>query len=130
MRKENDMQRIRFTEGLDLDIEEESWYCNRCGYRLGSARENYKKGTLVYERDASEIYPQVTEARYDFSPNKDWTRILEFYCPGCGLLLDVENLPPGHPITHDIEPNIDKLKTKLKKGSFKIENGRLRLAKW
>lgn len=121
------MQRIRFTEGLDLDVEDECWYCNRCGHKIGSARENYKKGTLVYERDPAEIYQQLTREKFDFIPNRDWSRIVEFYCPGCGLLLDVENLPPGHPITHDIEPDIDKLKRKLREGIFKIEEGKLQL---
>ncbi len=26
------------------------WCCNRCGHELISARENYKKGCLVYIR--------------------------------------------------------------------------------
>jgi len=123
------MEKIRFGEALDLDMEEEAWYCNRCGYKLGSARDNYKKGCLVYERDPAEMHPPVTEEKFDFTANKDWGRIVEFYCPGCGVLMDVENLPPGHPITWDIEPNIDKLKAKLKEGIFKIEDGRLKLVK-
>ena len=43
--------RIRVTEYLDLDIDLEKWLCNRCGRELGAARESYKKGCLVYDRD-------------------------------------------------------------------------------
>jgi acetone carboxylase gamma subunit len=32
------------------------------------------------------------------------------FCPGCATLIEVEYLPPGHPITHDLEIDIDALK--------------------
>jgi acetophenone carboxylase len=32
-------------------------------------------------------------------------------------MVEVEYLPPGHPITHDIELDIDKLKKKLGRGN-------------
>lgn len=123
------MERIRFTESLDLDVDEELWCCNRCGCKIGSARDNYKKGCLIYNRDPSEIYPRVTNETIDFIPNKNWIRIIEFYCPSCGTMLEVENLPPGYPITYDIEVDIDKLKKKLREGFFIIENGKLRVAR-
>lgn len=37
--------KVRITEYLDIDVDEELWYCNRCGYKLISARDNYKKGS-------------------------------------------------------------------------------------
>ena len=39
----------------------------------------------------------------------DFCRLLEFYCPGCGVMIENEYLPPGHPITHDIELDLDAL---------------------
>jgi len=104
--------RIRITEYLDIDLEKEMWVCNRCGKELISARENYKKGCLVYERDPREIYRSIIEGQYTFAPDPTWCRIIEFYCPQCGTLIEVEALPPGHPITHDIELDIDALKKK------------------
>jgi len=32
------MERIRFTEYLDLDLDDECWHCNCCGRELTSAR--------------------------------------------------------------------------------------------
>ena len=38
--------------------------------------------------------------------------IVEFYCPHCGVMVEVEYLPPGHPITHDIELDLNRLKAR------------------
>ncbi len=101
----------KITEYLDIDLENEMWCCNRCGHQLMNARENYKKGCLVAERNPSEVYlPLVHNEPYSFAPDPDWCRLIEFYCPGCGTLIEAEYLPPGHPITHEIELDIDTLK--------------------
>src|SRR3989449_3519828 len=49
------------TEYLDLDVEEEMWYCHRCGHALIAARENYKEGCLLYNRDPREIHRPLLE---------------------------------------------------------------------
>ncbi len=120
--------RIRITEYLDLDIETERWMCNRCGNDLGSARENYKKGCLLHDRDPREIHPQVVSAAFNFSPDPNWVRIVECYCPGCGTQIETEYLPPGHPVTHDIEIDLDSLKERVRKGEFTIRENRLEAA--
>lgn len=107
-------QKVQFTESLDIDLEKEMWCCNRCGRELISARENYKKGCVVYDRDPREIYNPVLEDA-SFAPDPEICRIVEFYCPDCGVMIENEVLPPGHPITYDIEPDIDKLKQKYLK---------------
>ena len=117
--------RIRFTENLDLDVDGEQWHCHACGAALISARESYKKGCLVAERDPRDIHPAVVEGEYGFAPDPDWTRILEFYCPSCGRQIETEYLPPGHPITHDIELDLDSLKRRLKAGEYAIRDGKL-----
>ncbi len=94
---------IRFTEYLDLDVEQERWCCHSCGHALIGARESYKKGCLVAERDP-----------------REWARIVEFYCPSCGRQIETEYLPPGHPITHDIELDVDSLKARLAAGDFVV----------
>lgn len=104
--------RRRITEYLDIDLEAESWVCNRCDREIASARENYKRGCLVYDRNPQEIHPPEIEGGFTFSPDPEWMRFVEFYCPGCGTLLETEPLPPGHPITHDIELDVDRLKEK------------------
>jgi acetophenone carboxylase len=99
--------------------------CNRCGRSLGSARENYKKGCLVHDRDPREIHPTIVPGAFNFSPDPLWVRIVEFYCPDCGTQVETEYLPPGHPITHDIEIDVEQLKERLRKGEFVIRNERL-----
>lgn len=118
-------QRVRFTEYLDLDVDDECWYCHDCDHRLISARESYKRGCLVAERSPEEIHPPVIAGPYSFAPDRDWVRILEFYCPECGRLIETEYLPPGHPITHDIELDVDSLKARLRSGALAIHEGRL-----
>jgi acetone carboxylase gamma subunit len=110
------MMKVRITESLDIDIEREMWCCNRCGYELISARKNYKEGCLIKARDPREIYqPLVKGKNYSFAPDPEWCRIVEFYCPRCGIMFENELLPLGHPITHDIELDLEKLKEKHRK---------------
>ena len=52
-------------------------------------------------------------------------RILEFYCPGCGRQVETEYLPPGHPITVNIEVNVPRLKARLAAGTIVVRNGKL-----
>jgi acetone carboxylase, gamma subunit len=120
--------RIRVTEYLDLDVDAEKWLCNRCGRELGAARENYKKGCLVHGRDPREIHPPIVSGSFNFSPDPLWVRIVEFYCPGCGTQIETEYLPPGHPITRDIEIDLDQLKARLLRGEFVIRGHRLEVA--
>ena len=120
--------RIRVTEYLDLDVEREKWFCNRCGHELGAARENYKRGCLLYDRDPREIHPALVSGEYNFSPDPMWVRIVEIYCPSCGVQMETEYLPPGHPLTWDIEIDLDRLKQRLKTGEYKIRKQRLEVS--
>ena len=113
---------------MSLDIDEERWRCGKCANDLGSARENVKRGLLVGERAPAEIHRPLIDAPYTFSPDPEWVRILEFYCPGCGLQVETEYLPPGHPITNTTEIDIDSLKRRLENGEIVIEDGHMRPA--
>lgn len=105
--------KVRITEYLDIDLGIEQWCCNRCGMRLFNARDNYKKGCLLAERMLKEVHPPLTQdAEYSFTFDPDFCRLIEFYCPNCGVLIENEYLPPGHPPTHEIEIDIDALKEK------------------
>ncbi len=104
---------VMITEQLCINLDTEQWLCRRCNKELGSARNNYKRGLLVHERDPREIHrPILDPDRYEFTfgPDPTWVRIVEYYCPGCGQMIEVEYLPPGHPPLHDIELDIDALK--------------------
>jgi acetophenone carboxylase len=104
--------KIRITEYLDIDLERLMWCCNRCGKDLIAAKENYKKGCLVYNKDPRKVHNPIINGEYTFSPNPEWIRIVEFYCPQCGVMIENEYLPPGHAITHDIELDLDALQKK------------------
>lgn len=107
--------RKQITEYLDIDLNTEKWVCRCCNHVIESAHENYKKGCLVYDRNPHEIQPPVIDAEYTFSPDPEWIRYVEFYCPECATLIETEALPPGHPITHDLELDISALKEKYLK---------------
>jgi acetophenone carboxylase len=123
-----EQNKIRVTEYIDLDVELEKWFCNRCGHELGPARQSYKRGCLLYDRDPREIHPALVSGEYNFSPDPMWVRIVEIYCPSCGVQMETEYLPPGHPITWDIEIDLDRLKQRLKTGEYKIRKQRLEVS--
>ena len=98
------------TEYLEIDLGTETWHCRVCGHVIGPARESYKRGLLLHDRDPREIYDAKIDGAYSYAPDPEWCRVLEFICPECATLIEVEYLPPGHPVTHDIELDIDALK--------------------
>ncbi len=105
--------RVPMTEYLVIDLDTERWVCRVCSQDMGSAHENYKPGTLVHDRDPREIHqPIIDPERYEytFSPDPDYCRILEYYCPGCGTQIEVEYLPPGHPPTNDLVIDVAALR--------------------
>lgn len=105
--------KVHITENLKIDLESEMWECRNCDHELFSARDNYKRGLLVYDRDPTEIHAPIIDPKkydYTFSPDPTWVRILEYCCPSCGTMMEVEYIPPGHPPTRDIDLDIDALK--------------------
>jgi acetophenone carboxylase len=101
---------VRVTETLDVDLDAETWVCNRCGHVHGPARENYKMLLRAWARDPRTLYPPLVSGDVTLTTSPGWTMIVEFYCPGCGVLVEGEWLPPGHPLTHDIEIDLDDLR--------------------
>lgn len=116
--------KVLITENLRIDLDTEQWECRTCAAPLVSARDNYKRGLLVYNRDPREIHrPLLDPNKYKltYSPNPEWCRILEYYCPKCGTMIETEYLPPGHPPLRDIEIDIDALKAQWKDRTEVIE---------
>ena len=105
-------KKAQVAEYLDINLQNETWECNRCHHDLGSAARNFKEGCLIRDRDPEEIHQPIVEGEFTFAPDPSWCRIVECYCPGCGVLIDTEYLPPGHPLTHDMEIDIEQLKAK------------------
>lgn len=76
-----------------------------CGHEFGDYRRNWKQSALVYERDPGD--GEVLSR--DHAVEADWMIFREFFCPGCGAQLEVEAVPPGHPIVFNALPNVDGL---------------------
>jgi acetone carboxylase gamma subunit len=105
--------KVQMTEYLEIDLDRELWLCRVCAHEIGPARELYKEGLLVYVRDPREIHKPILDPKlyqFTFSPDPQWVQILEYYCPSCATMVEVEYLPPGHPPVHDMEFDIDALK--------------------
>lgn len=103
---------VAMTEYLKIDLDRELWQCRVCNHEVGPARSPYKEGLLVYARDPREIHKPILDPSYEFTfaPDPKWVQILEYYCPSCGTMMEVEYLPPGHPPLIDMEFDIDALK--------------------
>jgi|SRR5699024_8186519 len=107
------MTKTNMTEYLAIDLESEYWVCRVCDHDITSAHQNYKKGLLIYNRDPREIHRPIIDPNmyeYTYAPDPEWVRILEYYCPECGTMVEVEYLPPGHPPTFDMKFDIEALK--------------------
>jgi acetophenone carboxylase len=118
------LEREVITEYLEIDLETERWHCRRCGRDIAGARENYKRGLLLHDRDPREIYQARIDAEYSHAPDPEWCRIVEYYCPGCATQVEVEYLPPGHPLTYDMQLDIDALKERHVRNRSASTNGR------
>jgi len=92
----------RATENLDVRREPGGLHCAcaKCAADLGSIRANYKDSCVVEERDIAASNPNIG----------DWRRYIDdrpvfrqFYCPGCGALVENEVARADDPVLRDIE---------------------------
>ena len=104
--------KVFVTEALVIDLQREVWLCRGCDHELGSARRPYKHGMLVRARAPAEVHAPILDAAkysFTFAPDPAWVQLLEYCCPACGRLAEVEYLPPGHPPAEDIALDLDAL---------------------
>jgi acetone carboxylase gamma subunit len=78
---------------------------SRSGYEFGDYRENWKLKARIFVRDTVEKYRQIYPAYCHADPG--WMELREFIDPLDGTLLDVECVPPGYPIVHNFEPDLE-----------------------
>ncbi len=92
----------RATENVDLRNENGLLHCAcaKCAADLGSVRENYKTRCVMEESDIRTANPNIG----------DWKRYIDdrpvfrqFYCPGCGALIENEVARADDPVLRDIE---------------------------
>jgi acetone carboxylase gamma subunit len=74
--------------------------CSKCAADLGPVRENYKDHAVRVDNEITAANPNVG----------DWKRYIDerpvfrqFFCPGCGALLENEIAREGDPPLRDIE---------------------------
>jgi acetone carboxylase gamma subunit len=86
------------------------------GFEFGDYRENWKLKARIFVRDTDEkyreIYPELMHA------DPEWMEMREFYDPIDGTLLEVEAVPPGYPIVHNFESDLEAFYTKWLDRSF------------
>ena len=76
-----------------------------CGHEFCDYHQNWKMEALVYARDTNEKLNEVWQA--ERIPDPTWCIIREFYCPSCGVQLDVETAMPLYPIVFNFLPDLD-----------------------
>ena len=76
-----------------------------CGHEFGPYTENWKEHALVYALDTDEKLEEVF--RGPRKPDPDWFELREYYCPGCGIQLEVESAIPGYPPIFDFLPDFE-----------------------
>jgi N-methylhydantoinase B len=90
------------TDNLDVRKDNGSLHiaCSKCAADLGPVRENYKDHAVRADREITAANPHVG----------DWRRYIDerpvfrqFFCPGCGALIENEIAREGDPVLRDVE---------------------------
>ncbi len=97
---------LRITDNLVIRSEADGPHhaCVKCDTDLGPARDNYKERCIVELHPVTDAVPLAGDpARYiDATPE-----FRQFFCPGCGALVENEIALAGDPVLHDIEVDLD-----------------------
>ncbi len=75
------------------------WACAKCAADLGPVEENYKLGCVRADRHVSESNPLIGEPSDHIN---DEVVFRQFYCPGCGTLIENEVSTASDPVLMDI----------------------------
>jgi acetone carboxylase, gamma subunit len=78
---------------------------SRGGFDFGDYRRNWKLQALIFERDSDELMDELYPRLMGSDPR--WMTLREYYCPASLTLLEVEAVPPGYPIIHTFEPDLE-----------------------
>ncbi|HWZ73916.1 MAG TPA: hydantoinase B/oxoprolinase family protein [Casimicrobiaceae bacterium] len=95
----------RLTDSLDLRREEDGVHaaCCRCAVDLGLARGNYKDQCVRRDADITAANPNIGDYRRYID---DRPVFRQFFCPGCGSLIENEVARENDPVLHDIELHV------------------------
>ena len=92
----------KLTDSLDLRREKGGMHvaCSRCKTDLGSPQANYKERCVRRDADITAANPNIGDYRRYID---DRPMFRQFFCPGCGTLIENEVARESDPILHDIE---------------------------
>ena len=74
--------------------------CSKCAADLGPVRENYKDQCVRRDADIGAANPNIGDYRRYID---DRPVFRQFFCPGCGALIENEIARENDPVLHDIE---------------------------
>ena len=92
----------QLTDGLELRRESDGMHaaCARCTADLGPARGNYKDRCLRRDAEITAANPHIGDFRRYIDERPVFR---QFFCPGCGALIENEVARENDPVLHDIE---------------------------
>jgi N-methylhydantoinase B len=92
----------RVTDNLDLRREKDGLRlgCSKCAADLGPVHDNYKHHCVRRESDISTANPNIGDYRRYID---DRPVFRQFFCPGCGALIENEVARAADPVLWDIE---------------------------
>ena len=76
--------------------------CAKCDADLGPVRGNYKDRCLMEEQEVNAANPHIGDYKRYIDEKPVWR---QFFCPGCGTLIENEVAKAGDPVLADIEVN-------------------------
>jgi acetone carboxylase gamma subunit len=78
---------------------------SRAGHEFCDYRENWKLHALIFERATDELVEEIYPKMMGADP--EWMTLREYYCPTSMTLLEIEAVPPGYPIVHTFQPDLE-----------------------
>jgi len=92
----------QLTDGLELRREKDGVHaaCARCAADFGLARGNYKDRCVRRDAEITAANPYIGDYRRYID---DRPVFRQFFCPGCGALIENEVARETDPVLHDIE---------------------------
>ncbi|HEX8010029.1 MAG TPA: hydantoinase B/oxoprolinase family protein [Casimicrobiaceae bacterium] len=93
---------LRVTDNLDLRRERSAlrMACSKCAADLGPVRDNYKEHCVRSDSDIRAANPNIGDYRRYID---DRPVFRQFFCPGCGALIENEVARESDPVLRDIE---------------------------
>ncbi|ABQ90475.1 MULTISPECIES: acetone carboxylase subunit gamma [unclassified Roseiflexus] len=78
---------------------------SRSGYEFGDYRQNWKLKARIRVRDTDASLQELYPAMMHCTPG--WMELREYIDPLDGTLLEVEAVPPGYPVVHSFQPDLE-----------------------